>query len=75
MASILLVIQRINRNHFKCNDLRNKILAHFLNVHYILNILKKNISVIADVFPKLETAKDMVTYMSKKVSHRTPFKQ
>ena len=33
---------------------------HFLNLNSILNILKKNLTVIADVFLNLETPKNLV---------------
>ena len=39
---------------------------HFRNVHQILNIFKKKMSFIADLFPKLRTPKDVVRYLSKK---------
>ena len=35
------------------------IFSPFLNLHQILDILKKNITLIAYVFPKLQTVKDM----------------
>ena len=35
-------------------------LLHFWNLHQILNILKKKIMVIANVFPKLETVINFV---------------
>ena len=39
---------------------------HFRNVHQILNIFKKKMTFIADLFPKLRTRKDVVRYLSKK---------
>ena len=36
-------------------------LLHFWNLHQIFNILKKNMALIVYVFPKLETAKDVVS--------------
>ena len=33
---------------------------HFWNVHHILDILKKKMSLIADLFPKLLTARTVV---------------
>ena len=47
MTSILVIIGRISWQQFKCNYLRNqklflfKFSLHFLNLHRILNILKK----------------------------------
>ena len=34
---------------------------HVWNLHQILNILKKKMNLISDVFPKLETSKDVVS--------------
>ena len=45
----------------------------FLNIHYILNILIKNIIVIPNVFPKLNTVKVLVRLLLKKCSFRTSF--
>ena len=42
----------------------------FGNLDSILNIFKKNMALIADVFPKLRTLKDVVRYMSKKSRFR-----
>ena len=48
---------------------------NFSNLNLILNILKriKNMTFIANLFSKLETAKDEVTYMSKEPRFSTPF--
>ena len=56
----------ISRNKFKRHYLKNKrlfvdFLLHFGNVHEIYNILKKNMSILAKLFQKLWTAKDVVT--------------
>ena len=48
-------------------------LIHFSHVHHLLNILEKEITLIADVFPKLQTAKELVKPTSKKCHFRTPF--
>ena len=66
MRSILLVKGRTYRNKLKLIYPKNyKIYLNFSlhswTLHYILNILKKKMSLIADVFPKLETAKNVVT--------------
>ena len=48
-------------------------LFHFSNLHQVLNILRKIMIVITNVFPKLKTDKDMVREMSKKPCFRIPF--
>ena len=62
MTSILFVIGSFFCNQFKCNYLRNKKLffnlwLHFWNLHQLPNILKKKMTFILHVFPKLRTAK------------------
>ena len=66
MTSILFVIVEIYCSQSKCNYLRNR--KYFLNIslqfwslHQIWNILKKQMSVIDYVYPKLKTAKDAVS--------------
>ena len=49
------------------------LLLHFWNLHNILKLLKTNVALIADLFPKLWTAKNVIRYMSKKPRFRTPF--
>ena len=49
----------------------NKVL-HFRNVHEILNIFKKKMTLVAYLFPKLRTPKNMVRYMSKKSRFKVP---
>ena len=56
----------ISRNKFKRHYLKNKrlfvdFLLHFWNVHEIYNILKKKMSILAQLFQKLWTAKEVVT--------------
>ena len=46
---------------------------HFWNLHQIIKILKENMIVIANVFPKLQTVKNLVRPFSKKPSFRTRF--
>ena len=41
-------------------------LFHFRNLHYILNILKDKMIVVANVFPKLQTVEILVISLSKK---------
>ena len=71
MTSILFLTENIWRNQFGSNYLKNKKLflnffLHFRNLHEILNIFKKKMTFIADLFPKLRTPKDVVRYLSKK---------
>ena len=56
----------ISRNKFKRHYLKNKglfvdFLLHFSNVHEIENILKKKMSILAYLFQKLWTVKEVVT--------------
>ena len=56
----------ISRNKFKHHCLKNKIffvdfLLHFRNVRAILNILKKKMSILAELFKKLLTSREVVT--------------
>ena len=71
MAIILFNIARIYNSQFKYKDLKNKhlffnFLFHFWNLRQILSILKKNMMVLANVFPKLQTVKNYVTPLCKK---------
>ena len=55
----------ISRNKFKRNYLKSKthflnLLLHFWNVHEIQNILKKKMSILAQLFQKLWTVKEVV---------------
>ena len=69
MRSILLVKGRTYRNQLKLIypkywKISPNFLLHFWNLHYVLKILNKKISLIADVFPKLENTKNVVTWTS-----------
>ena len=71
MASIVFNISEICNSQFKWKYLKNeKIFPNFLFhvwfLHHILNILKKRMMVIANVFPKLQTVKNFVTPLCKK---------
>ena len=46
---------------------------HFWILHQILNILKEKMIVIANVFPKLQTVKNLIRPISKKRRFRTRF--
>ena len=78
MTSILFLTETIQRNQFGRNYLKNKKLflnffLHFRNRHEILNICDKKMTFIADLFAKLRTPKNVVTYMSKKSHFKGPF--
>ena len=67
MTTILFRIVRICLSQFKCNYLKNEKPSgnfpfNFCDPHQILNILKKNLIVHANVFPKLQTAKDLLDH-------------
>ena len=44
---------------------------HFWHLHQMLNILKKRMIVIANIFPKLQTVKILLRTLSKKRCYRT----
>ena len=76
MRSILFGIVRICTSLFKCNYVKNKklfpkFLFRLQNLHEILNIFEKKM--IANVFPKLQTVKDLVKPLSRKSRFRTSF--
>ena len=78
MTSILFLTENIWRNQIGSNYLKNEKLflnyvLHFRNLHEILNICKKKMSFIADLFDKLRTPKNVVRYMSKKSRSKGPF--
>ena len=71
MTSIVFLIVRIYQNQFKWIYLRSqKNLPDFLlyswKLHQIFHMLKKKMTLIVDVFPKLEAAQDLVRNMFKK---------
>ena len=77
MTSILFEIVKICRPQFKCKYLSNQkrflnVLFHFWHLHQILNILEKKMMVIATLFRKLQTVKDLVRPLSKKHRFRMP---
>ena len=76
MASILFNIARIGNSQLKCNYLKNeKIILNFLfnfgKLNQFLNICKKKMLVVANMFPKLQTVKNFVTPLCKKRRFRT----
>ena len=78
MTIILFRIVRIFSCLFKCNYLKNKelfliFLLNLWNLHQILTIFEKKMIVIGNVFPKLQTVKDLVKPLSWKCRFRTSF--
>ena len=77
MANILLEIVRICRSIYKAYLKNEKLFVNFCfvfwNFHEILKIILKKIIVIANIFPKLETVKNLVRPLSKKHRFRTSF--
>ena len=79
MRSIPLGILALCSSLFKCNYLKNekhfcKFFFHFFTLDQILNIFeKKKMIMIANVFPKLQTVKDLVKPLSSKRRFRTSF--
>ena len=70
MASIRFVIVRIWRNQFKCNYLKSyrlffNILLNFWNLHQILNIREKKMTLVVSVFWKFQPLKGMIRQMFK----------
>ena len=78
MTSILFGIVRICGSLFKGSYLKNEnlflnFMFLFWNLHQILKIFWKKIIVIAKIFPKPETVKNLVRQLSKKRGFRTSF--
>ena len=78
MTSILFLTKTIWRIQFGSNYLKNKKLflnffLRFRNLHEILNICRKKMTLIADLFAKLRTPKNLVRYLSKKSRFKGPF--
>ena len=78
MKSIAAGICRIFCNNFKRYYLKNgrlflDFLLNFWNVHKIYNILKKRMSVLDLLFPKLLFRKEVATETSRRSCFRTPF--
>ena len=76
MGSILFKIVRIWHAQFKCTYLKNKkpflnFLFHFWNLHQILNILKQNMIVMANILPKLQAVKNLLRPLPKRRRFRT----
>ena len=78
MTSILFLTETYLTQPIRTQFLKNEMLflhyfLHFRNLHEILNISKKKMTFIADLFPKLRTPKNVVRYLSKKSRFKGPF--
>ena len=78
MEIVLFQIARISNSQFKCNYPKNEkfflnFLFHFWNLYQILNVSKENMIVIANVFAKLQTVKNLVKILSKRRPFRPRF--
>ena len=76
MTFVLLVVVRIYHNNFKCNYLKKQFpsfFAAFLKFISKFELFEKMMAVIAYVFPKLQTAKDVVRQIFKKSRFRAHF--
>lgn len=77
-ASILFLRGRNYQNQFKCiylkiHKLYVKCFLRSWNLHKILNNLKKKMSLIAEVFPKLLSPKNVFTEITTRTCLRAPF--
>ena len=78
MKNNLFLIETIYCNIFRCKYLRiekyfQNFFLYFLNLDSVLNISKKNIQLLVDLFLNLRTAKKVVRQMSKKCRFRRLF--
>ena len=77
MTSILFLLERTLRNQFRWSYLRNKnfseLFSAFLNSRLICENFETNMIFIAYVFPKLQTANNLVRQMFKRCCFRRPF--
>ena len=78
ITCILLIVERNSSNQFKRNYPKNQrqyliFLLHFWNLHEILHILKKRITLMAEIFSILLTPKNVFPWMPKSSSFRTLF--
>ena len=77
ITCILLITKRKSHNNFKCNYLKNQkqfleFSLHFWNLHKLLHICNKYISLMSQIFGKFLNPKDMLTWMTKGAFFRTP---
>ena len=78
MTRIIFVIERIYNKQFKCNYLKqkkafSKLFATFLKSKSKFERFGKKMTLRVYLFPKLQTVKDMIRKMSKKLRFRTLF--
>ena len=78
MPFILVIMTRNSSNKFQRNYLQNqkhflKLSLHFWNLHKILSILKKKMSFISLILPKLLIPKHVVTWIPQSCCFRRPF--
>ena len=71
MTGVLFIRETIYSNIFRCIYVRNekyflKYFRHYGNLDSVLNIFKKNVTLIDDVFLTLRTPRIVVREMSKK---------
>ena len=64
---------QFGRNYLKNKKLFLNFFFDFRNVHEILNICKKKMTFIPDLFPKLRTPKNVVRYIFKKSCFKGTF--
>ena len=74
---ILVIMKRLSRNMFKRHYLQHcknflKFFIHFYNLHKILRILKKKITFMVEIFLRLMSPRNMVTWMPDSSCLRTP---
>ena len=67
------LLQRFQMQIYRKRKIFSRSFLHILNLHSILNIFKKKMTVLADVFLNLRIPKNLVREMSKKSCFREPF--
>ena len=65
--------QEIEMELSKKQKLFVNLFLHFWNLDQIFNIFDKKMTIVANLFPRLRTAKDVARYMSKISRFRRPF--
>ena len=78
MRNSVFKIVRTCHSQFKSNYLKNEklfpnFLFHFWNLHQIWNVLKEKMMVLANVFPKLQTVKNLARTLFKRCCFRERF--
>ena len=79
-TSILFLLETNQRKKFRCSYIKNnfffsELFAWPLKSSWSFEHFKKQMTLIADVFPKLWTSKNVVRSMSKKSYFRGPYKK